>query len=149
MVEDGRLDVLVSRSMARERPPRPCAECRRLTPKLSWQLCNTCYERGRRRWGYALRDRRCVGCNAIATDGHHVITKQVLKREHHAHDVWDLANFLPLCRRCHLNHHAWSRRLSMQLLREHCPQVVGFAAELGLVAWLDRHYPDETKEKAA
>lgn len=86
----------------------------------------------------------CWGCGGTATDMHHALDKQTLRREldagAYAVAVMDPANGIPLCRGCHAGHHAWLPRLSRELLAD-CHWE--FAGRYGLVWLLERNYPGE------
>lgn len=105
------------------------------------------------RAAWARGGKRCALCGAPGPSAHHVITKQRLKQkaaelgvpEHRL--LWDRRNRLWLCPTGHAEHHARVRPVSWQELVEHCPKVFQFARELGLVAWLERTYPQAHDER--
>jgi hypothetical protein len=88
----------------------------------------------------------CVITGAtVGVDPHHVIYAQTL-RKHGLHAfLTDHRNRLPVRRDKHLNHHSGVQPISRELL---LPAVFEFAAEVGLLWWLDRHYP-AVSERAA
>lgn len=81
--------------------------------------------------------RRCV-CGARAVHRHHIITRQVLRRE--GGDPRDERNLIDLCWDCHAAHHARSKPLPLRCLPD---EAYDFADELmGPAAfdWLTRFY---------
>lgn len=64
-------------------------------------------------------------CGLPATVWHHVIYKQVVRREHG--DVDDPRNLVPICDRCHVDHHDREDPLELTDLPD---SVYEFAAEL-------------------
>lgn len=96
-------------------------------------------------WRAATRAARCAVCGNPAHQGHHVIEKQVLRREGLAHLLWDLRNLLPLCAHCHELHHNASRRVPWAALRL---ENVEFAQEVGLLYRLRRMYPNDERRAA-
>jgi hypothetical protein len=93
----------------------------------------------RARWPVPVGNARCEACCARAVHRHHLIDAQVCKR--HGASVTDLRNSALLCARCHMDHHAFTRRLARPA-DDH--PVHAFAAEHNLGWWLDRFYPKET-----
>lgn len=98
-------------------------------------------------WARYAHSKPCAVCGAARTQGHHVITKQQLRRWASAEGfevdrlLWDVRNCLALCERHHAAHHSWARRLTLSFVLKHCPKVHQFACELGLLWWLEREYP--------
>lgn len=80
------------------------------------------------------------GCRKPAVHLHHLIPKQVLKREGARRYLADRRILLPLCFDCHFNHEAWSRRLRREDVPASAWEV---ARELGewAVVRLERDYP--------
>jgi hypothetical protein len=73
----------------------------------------------------------------LNVDPHHCIYSQVLRR-HGLHEyLADHRNRLALVRNVHLNHHSGSDPLPIDLLPD---AVWEFAADVGLVWWLEKHY---------
>lgn len=102
------------------------------------------------RWSMAVRGLPCAACRSkAAVEAHHIIRVQVLRRYavsngYDFDDVqWDGRNRLGLCRDCHANHHAASRKLPRELLWHYARWVFEFADELGLGWVLDHDYPEE------
>lgn len=83
----------------------------------------------------------CVmpGPHSGPVQGHHVITRNRLKREGLTAHEWDSRNGVGLCERHHMQHHAYRERLPRELLPE---SAFVFAADLGLGHVLDREYPE-------
>lgn len=77
---------------------------------------------------------RCAapGCSSVATDPHHVVYRNKLRRERLPE--WDPDNGLPLCRDCHDAHHyAPGKALPLTCLRD---ENIAFAfAALGAYAY--------------
>lgn len=67
----------------------------------------------------------CIHCGQDAVQLHHVITKQIVRRE--GGDINDPRNLVPICYRDHCDHHARTRPLELAELPE---SVYEFAAEL-------------------
>ena len=83
---------------------------------------------------------RCAACGKRAVHLHHLVPKQVLRREARRDRLTDPRNLLPLCFDCHFNHESWSHRLE----RHQVPaKTWEFAKELGewAVVRLERDYP--------
>lgn len=82
---------------------------------------------------------RCV-CGKRAVHLHHLVPKQVLRRELRHDRLTDPRNLLPLCFDCHFNHESWAKRLTFDQLPR---SVFEFARELGewAVVRLERDYP--------
>lgn len=95
-------------------------------------------EQGAIVWARAARLGRCAVCNRQAHHGHHIITKQELRRRGAAELLWDLRNMLPVCADCHARHHHAFRRIRR---RELPAAAFEFAAELGLEWLIERTYP--------
>lgn len=72
--------------------------------------------------------------------GHHVVSKQALRRHGLHEHLWDVRNRLAVCARRHERHTTLSAPIAYGLLPS---SAIEFAAELGLEWWLDRHYPRE------
>lgn len=95
----------------------------------------------------------CVVCGATSNiEGHHIVSKQVIKRvarERRVGDavreqwLWDDRNGMALCRLCHARHENANRRVPRDLVPV---QARVFAAELGVSHLLDRYYPERTSE---
>jgi hypothetical protein len=81
----------------------------------------------------------CIrGCESLYVDAHHVITAQKL-RHFNLHDhLMDHRNRLALCRPCHDAHH---NRKHPVMWEELPPAAIEFAQEVGLLWWLEKHYP--------
>jgi hypothetical protein len=83
---------------------------------------------------------RCwVNPNVAASDSHHVIEKQTLKRRNLDHAVWDPRNGIPLSRRVHERHSTAVERIPRSVLPA---EAFEFAAEFGLMDVLERRYPE-------
>lgn len=78
------------------------------------------------------------GCDGLAVERHHVVTRQELSRTsfneygrrplaHFKVLIKDERNLLPVARRCHARHHAASRRFRLAVLPD---GVFEFAAEV-------------------
>ena len=83
---------------------------------------------------------RCAACPRRAVHLHHLIPRQVLRREGMSRYLSDPRVLLPLCFECHFNHESWSRRLT----RDQVPaETWGLAREMGewAVVRLERDYP--------
>lgn len=83
---------------------------------------------------------KCAICKRRAVHLHHLIPKQVLRREGRKDRLTDPRGLMPLCFECHFNHESWARRIH----REELPaSVYTFAAEMGewAVVRLERDYP--------
>lgn len=103
-------------------------------------------------WAAHGRTGLCLVCgHRPATQGHHIVTQQELRKAAVDTGVelaairWDRRNLLPVCDGCHANHHSRSRPISLAVLRVHAPLVFAFAAEVGRAWWLTRTYPDGTE----
>lgn len=86
----------------------------------------------------------CVVCPAEGgkcegrVQGHHIISKQALKKRGLHKYLWDRRNRLPVCQHRHEQHETKVKPIPRELL----PQAaLDFATELDLGWWLDRHYP--------
>lgn len=97
-------------------------------------------------WVEAAKSRPCaMGCGQRATQGHHIVTQQELRRAlrgEFGRFRWDLRNMLPVCNGCHAAHHARQAPIPMRVLRVHAPGVFAFAVELDRAWWLERVYPE-------
>jgi len=83
---------------------------------------------------------RCAICGRRAVHRHHLIPKQVLRREGRRDRLTDPRVLMPMCFDCHFNHESWARRI----WRDELPASVWvFAGELGEWATvrLERDYP--------
>lgn len=69
-----------------------------------------------------LRATSCVVCGRMAVQLHHVIYAQHIPREHRKDD----RNLIPLCLRCHADHHSRQHPISLNLLPD---SVYEFAVE--------------------
>jgi len=79
-------------------------------------------------------DGECAG----PIQGHHLITKQALKKRGLEIHLWDIRNRLPVCERRHDLH---TRRIQV-IPRDLIPvEAWQFADEIGLRWWLERFYP--------
>jgi hypothetical protein len=109
----------------------------------------------REAWARRARSKTCAVCGAASPRGHHIITQQQLRLTATEHGLdfarlrWDTRNLLPLCDRHHAAHHNRTHPVPRSLLVSGCPKVFQFARELGLVWWVERVYPDTSKERAA
>lgn len=77
-------------------------------------------------------------CGGRAVHMHHCVTRQELRRR--GGDPADARNLVPVCWRCHGDHHSAARRIPLRVLPE---QVFVFAEELmGEFGrdWLARYY---------
>jgi hypothetical protein len=89
---------------------------------------------------------------APATQGHHIIAAQLLRREALRRSVallpilWDRRNRLGVCPDCHANHHGRSRPIVREVLLRDAVWVFGFARELNLEWALDREYPQQSRD---
>jgi hypothetical protein len=99
-------------------------------------------------WREEIKGSLCVVCEKrIATEGHHIIRFQVLRREAKrlgyelAAVAFDRRNRLPVCADCHANHHSRSRPIGRDVLLRVARWVFDFARETGLEAALEREYP--------
>jgi hypothetical protein len=83
---------------------------------------------------------RCAVCPGRAVHQHHIIPRQVLKREGYRGRMDDPRNLMDLCFDCHMSHENWSRRLTKAQLPA---EAFAFARELGefAVVRLERDYP--------
>lgn len=54
--------------------------------------------------------------------------------------AWDRRNRLPVCDRCHGDHHSGMRRLPLKLIVQEAPLAIRFARELDLLEELKRDY---------
>lgn len=91
---------------------------------------------------------RCAACSRRAVHMHHLIPKQVLRREGRRSSMSDPRVLLPLCFECHFNHESWARRLT----RDQVPSSAWeFARELGewAVVRLERDYPVHVDSSAS
>lgn len=94
-------------------------------------------ERTPQEWTQGVRWNPCeAGCGRRSAHAHHLIDKQVCRRENAP--LWAPANRMLLCMDCHFRHHA--RTLVLALPADH--PVRAFAAEHGLTWWLERRYPE-------
>jgi hypothetical protein len=99
-------------------------------------------------WAHHARSKTCAVCGSERVQGHHVVTKQQLRKVARAEGLdagrvlWDLRNCLALCERHHAAHHSWARRLTLSFVLDHCPKVAQFARELGSDWWLEKEYPE-------
>ena len=85
-------------------------------------------------------DGRCVVTGKNAGAAHHVIPKHLLKKHDlHAH-LWDARNGIAVTTRVHDRHHA-----GLELIPASClpASVYEFAAEHGLIWFLEKHYATE------
>jgi len=106
------------------------------------------------RWHRGIMGLTCVRCRRKpATDAHHIIREQVLKREAFRRGFvfelmrWHVDNRLALCRQCHEDHHH-GKPISRELLWRCAPRVFAFARRLHIEHVLEREYPD-TNPKGA
>ena len=75
--------------------------------------------------------------------GHHVVTRQVLRRRGLAEYLWDQRNRLALCDRHHRRHHNRIEPVPRCVL----PAVVlEFAVELDLMLYVERYYATVEEE---
>jgi hypothetical protein len=91
---------------------------------------------------------RCALCPARAVHQHHLIPKQVLRREGRSDRLTDPRVLMPLCFDCHFSHESWSRRI----WRDQLPASVWeFARELGewAVCRLEQDYPVRDRPASA
>jgi|HubBroStandDraft_6_1064221.scaffolds.fasta_scaffold01839_18 hypothetical protein len=102
-------------------------------------------------WHRGIEGTVCVACKERpATDAHHIIRVQTLRREATARGFdfetvrWDTRNRLGLCRRCHGDHHSGKARLTHELLWRYARRVFTFAENLGLECALEREYASPT-----
>lgn len=58
--------------------------------------------------------RRCLVCGGRAVHEHHVVYRQELRRR--GGDPRDRRNLVPVCGRCHGDHHSAVRRIPLELL---------------------------------
>lgn len=91
---------------------------------------------------------RCAVCSGKAVHVHHLIPRQVMKREGYCGRMDDERNLLDLCFDCHMSHENWSRRLTRDQLPH---EVLAFARELGewAVYRLERDYPVRERTPSA
>lgn len=96
----------------------------------------------RRHWREQVTAGGCVmpGPHGGFVQGHHIITKDLLKREGHSTRLWDTRNGLALCEHHHNLHHRRLEPVPMYLLPEGAHD---FAREVGLEWVLDRDYSAE------
>ncbi len=78
-------------------------------------------------------DGGCLG----PIQGHHLITKQALKKRGLEIHLWDIRNRLAVCERRHDLHTRRIEPISRDLIP---PEAWEFADELGLRWWLERFY---------
>jgi len=97
------------------------------------------------RFHRSIHGKRCVSCGAPATEAHHAIEAQYLRRHYPLH-VYDTRNAVPVCGRCHANHTAATRRLPRACLPV---EAETFAAALGLTHLLERYYRPSAYREAA
>lgn len=133
----------------RKRSPRPRKQQVRVPP--TWQAAV-----------FGMHGGQCWVTHLPATEAHHIIKAQVLRRElaaivtrdQLARILGDPRNGLPLSDQPHDDHHAITIT-DKRLTREQLPwQVFDFARELDALvghprfsAWLERFYPSPTKPK--
>lgn len=129
--ENAREKAAAARLEPPTRPARGLTQKHRPRPKegplspLEWRLTVWDLDRG-----------RCVQCGQAVRrlgdswewQAHHVVPKQRLRREGLHARVWDAANGVVLCRRCHERHELAVRRVSPKNLPGRCRD---FAASLG------------------
>ncbi len=87
---------------------------------------------------------RCALCPKRAVHTHHLIAKQVMKREGYANQMNDPRNLYGLCWLHHMDHENWAGHGARRLTRDQLPhEVWAFARELGewAVVRLERDYP--------
>ena len=91
---------------------------------------------------------KCAVCRLPAVHLHHLIPKQVLKREGYRRYLADRRILLPLCFKHHFDHESWSARLTRDYVPAEAWQA---AAELGewAVVRLERDYPVHERPSAA
>ena len=96
------------------------------------------------------RQSTCAACGHLECRpvvGHHVLYQQWLisaartLRIDPVPLLEDERGWLNVGDRCHSRHHDAFIRISRDALREHCPFVFEFAAELNLTGRLERTYP--------
>lgn len=89
---------------------------------------------------------RCVMCGGgTRLHAHHIVRAQVMKRHGlPAETVYHPLAGIPVCERCHAQHHAWAARIPRHLIRA---ESVTFLQACGLAGEFDREYPAE-KEAA-
>jgi len=98
-------------------------------------------------WATKARAMRCAVCNAKRPHGHHVITQQVLRRTCASHRLdyeryrWDERNLLPLCERCHAQHHSRFKPVPLAIVMRNT-KAIPLAKELHLLWWISREYPN-------
>jgi predicted nucleic-acid-binding Zn-ribbon protein len=78
---------------------------------------------------------RCIGCGARSVHRHHVITRQECKRR--GIDADTPENLVPLCLRCHFQHHRCLPKLKQSVLPG---ATVEWADGIGMAWFLDRYY---------
>lgn len=107
-------------------------------------------------WNRAIRGTLCVVCQQRpATEGHHIIKEQVLRRysTSNGYDVEDVRfdprNRLGVCKDCHANHHSRARPITRETLWRFARWVFDFARTVDLEWVLDREYPAATDRAAA
>ena len=91
---------------------------------------------------------KCAICNRPAVHHHHLIPKQVLRREGRRDRLSDPRGLMPLCFECHFNHESWARRIT----RDELPASVwAFARELGepFVVRVEQDYPVRERSTAS
>jgi hypothetical protein len=107
-------------------------------------------------WNRAIRGTLCVVCQKRpATEGHHILKEQVLRRYAAAHGYdfeevrFDPRNRLGVCKDCHANHHSRAQPITRETLWRFARWVFDFARTVDLEWALDREYPEPVREAVA
>lgn len=86
----------------------------------------------------AAADRVTFAADLARMEGHHVVPKQLVKREGFPGRVWDVRNGMGLCGYHHARHENYVQRIPRDLVSN---DAFEFADELGLDWAIDKDYP--------
>lgn len=92
----------------------------------------------------AMAQRVCAACGKAGPwHPHHVVYEQILKNRYglRGHELWDSANALRLCLRCHQGHHG-TRKIPTRKLKDLNIEYAFYVMGDFAIDWLRRYYDD-------